>query len=84
MDHFGCLFAHAAPSARTFSIGILCKTEQLSDVGHLHLFKGAPHIVLGKPKALLPNCRDYRTLAMISRSRQRRIDRCSQSCGRSQ
>src|ERR1043166_4776050 len=40
MDPFAALFAHAAPRARTFFTGTLCKTVQYPDVGHLHFLKG--------------------------------------------
>lgn len=39
MDLFAALFAHAAPSARTFFAGNLCTTVQFADCGHLHLVK---------------------------------------------
>lgn len=51
MDPFAALFAHAAPSARTFFTGTLCKTEQFSDVGHLHLLKGGALTVMQAGKA---------------------------------
>jgi AraC-like DNA-binding protein len=40
MDPFAALFAHATPRARTFFTGMLCKTVQYPDVGHLHFLKG--------------------------------------------
>ena len=51
MDPFAALFAHAAPTARTFFTGNLCQTQQFSDVGHLHLFKGGALTFMqaGKP-----------------------------------
>ena len=39
MDPFAALFAHVAPTARTFFTGTLCQTLQFTDVGHLHLLK---------------------------------------------
>ena len=39
MDHFDALFAHVAPSARSFFAGNLCKTMDFDGVGHLHLLK---------------------------------------------
>lgn len=40
MDLFSALFAHAAPTARTFFTGNLCSTVQFTERGHLHLLKG--------------------------------------------
>jgi AraC-like DNA-binding protein len=42
MDPFAALFAHVAPTARTFFTGNLCQTLQFPDVGHLHLLKAGP------------------------------------------
>lgn len=39
IDPFAALFAHVAPTARTFFTGNLCRTVQFGDVGHLHLFR---------------------------------------------
>jgi AraC-like DNA-binding protein len=40
MDPFAALFAHVAPSARTFFTGNLCATAQFAGGGHLHLLSG--------------------------------------------
>ncbi len=39
MDPFAALFAHVAPTARTFFTGKLCQAVNFTGVGHLHLFK---------------------------------------------
>lgn len=39
MDPFAAVFAHVAPTARTFYTGNLCKTVHFTDGGYLHLLK---------------------------------------------
>jgi AraC-like DNA-binding protein len=39
MDPFASLFAHVAPTARTFFTGTLCQAVQFNDAGYLHLLK---------------------------------------------
>ena len=39
MDIVAALFAHTAPSARTFFAGNLCATAQFTECGYLHLLK---------------------------------------------
>ena len=62
MDPFAALFAHVAPSARTFFAGNLCATAQFTDVGHLHLLNGGrltlartgePDMTIDEPTLLL-------------------------------
>lgn len=70
MDPFAALFAHAAPSARTFFAGNLCATAQFTERGHLHLLKqgslvlsrtGEPDIVVDEPTLLFfPRGRAHR------------------------
>lgn len=40
MDSLAALFAHVAPSARTFFTGNLCQAVEFAQGGHLHLLKG--------------------------------------------
>jgi AraC-like DNA-binding protein len=73
MDHFAALFAHVAPSARTFFAGTLCETAQFTECGHLHLLKGgalklsragSPDIALSEPTLLFfPRGRAHRFTA---------------------
>lgn len=70
MDPFAALFAHAAPTARTFYAGNLCETAQFAECGHLHLLKGGaltvsqsgePDIVVVEPTLLFfPRGRAHR------------------------
>ena len=61
MDIFAALFAHTAPSARTFFTGNLCTTAQFADCGYLHLLKsgaltlsrsGEADLILNEPTLL--------------------------------
>ena len=61
MDIFAALFAHTAPSARTFFAGNLCATAQFTECGYLHLLKsgtltlsrtGETDIILNEPTLL--------------------------------
>lgn len=72
MDHFAALFSHAAPAARTFFTGNLCRTAEFDDGGHLHLLKsgaltlsqhGEADIALDAPTLLFfPSGRPHRFL----------------------
>jgi AraC-like DNA-binding protein len=70
MDHFAALFAHSAPTARTFFSGNLCASAEFTGCGHLHLLKGgaltisqsgAPDIAVSEPTLLFfPRGRAHR------------------------
>lgn len=70
MDMFAALFAHTAPTARTFFSGNLRATAQFTERGHLHLLKagaltlsqsGAADIVVSEPSLLFfPRGRAHR------------------------
>ena len=71
MDHFAALFAHAAPTARTFFTGNLCQTEDFGDAGHLHLMQaGALRLVLAGQDDLVI---DEPTLLFLPRGRPHRF-----------
>ncbi len=70
MDIFAALFAHTAPSARTFFTGNLCATAQFTEGGYLHFLKsgaltmsraGESDIILNEPMLLFfPRRRAHR------------------------
>lgn len=51
MDPFNALFAHAAPSARSFFAGNLCTAATFAHAGHLHVLRAGVVTVVESTKA---------------------------------